>query len=95
LYVCGFCGIDTLLLVALSVTPGGYRERNGLGELLVPDTSCSMMRNCVCPFSRLPFLHGVVQEEVDQDRIYSRLGLLAQDLLPDQLNRPDTAATKF
>ena len=38
---------------------------------------------------RLQFLHGVVQEEVDQDRVDLHLRVLALDLPPDLLDAPD------
>ena len=53
------------------------------------------MRNRFRAFTSLPLFHGVVQEEVNQDRIDSRFGMLTQDLTTDQLHRPNAAATEL
>ena len=39
-----------------------------------------------------PLFHAIVQEEVDQDRVDLRFGMLTKDFTPDKLNAPDAAA---
>jgi len=40
-------------------------------------------------------LHGVIQEEVDQDCINIGFGMVLLDLLSDQLNTPDATAPEL
>ena len=55
---------------------------------LVPDAPRPVMGQRLLAL-RLQLLHGVVQEEVDEDRVDLRLRVLALDLAPDLLDAPD------
>lgn len=53
-----------------------------------------MVGNALLAF-RLQFLHGIVEEEVDQDSIEVRLRVLTLDLPPQDLDAPDAASTQL
>ena len=55
---------------------------------LVPDAPRPVMGQRLLAL-RLQLLHGVVQEEVNEDRVDLRLRVLALDLAPDLLDAPD------
>ena len=55
---------------------------------LVPNAPRPVVRQRLLALC-LQFLHGVVQEEVEQDRVHLRLRVLALDLAADLLDAPD------
>ena len=44
---------------------------------------------------RFLFLHGVIQEEIDQDSIHMRLRMMTNNLTPDKFHAPDTATAQL
>lgn len=44
---------------------------------------------------RLQFLHGIVEEEINQDSIEMRLRMLALNLPPQKLDAPDAASAQL
>ena len=60
----------------------------------IPDASGAMMGNAVTAL-RLHFLHGIVEEEIDEDSIEVRPRVLALNLPPQQLDAPDAAPAQL
>ena len=56
----------------------------------IPDASSAMVRNAFISV-RFHALHGIVEEEIDQDGIEGRLRVLAPDFAPQKFDAPDTA----
>ena len=61
---------------------------------LIPDASSSMMGHYLHTL-RLHSFDGVIQKEIDEYGIDMHLWMIAENLAPDQLNAPDTAASQL
>lgn len=59
-------------------------------KFLIPDTPRPMMRRPLPPLV-LHLLDGIIEEEINQNRIHPRPWIFSQYLLPYQLHTPDTA----
>ena len=60
-----------------------------LALVLVPNTPRSMMRKDTFHPSLFTLLHGIIQEEVDQDGIHFSLWVVPRDLPPYEFYTPD------
>lgn len=60
----------------------------------IPDTSSAVVGNAFMAF-RLHFLHGIVEEEIDQDGVEVRFRVLVLNLPPYKLDAPDAASTQL
>ena len=58
----------------------------------IPYTTSPMMRNDPFFAGLFFFLHGIVQKEVDQDRVYFCFGMLAYNLASYHFYAPDAAS---
>lgn len=65
-----------------------------LSTVLIPDAPSTVMRDGDGTL-RFLFLHGVIQEEIDQDSIHMRLRIITNNLTPDEFHAPDTATTQL
>ena len=67
-------------------------KRKNEPDSSVPYTSSPMMRDNPFFAGRFFLLHGIVQEEVNQDCVYVCFGMLAHNLAPQHFDAPDAAS---